>query len=137
MTMKHPPGMDADFTVDPDEFREVVETLRNPPPPTRRLLEAFFMQRSATIDAASAEEEERARGAWYAEAVAAVECKHLVAKYFAGDPRTDIVKKWFATKNPMLGGITANDMIAMGRARKLLQVIRDQLAENEPPPSIT
>jgi hypothetical protein len=55
----------------------------------------------------------------------------LVLGFFGGDAaKTEL---WFATPNPLLGGVSPNDMIALRRTQMLLRVIREQLVENEPP----
>lgn len=37
---------------------------------------------------------------------------------------------WFATANPLLGGISPNDMVALGKTDKLAKFVREQLADN-------
>jgi hypothetical protein len=51
----------------------------------------------------------------------------LVNEFFKDENKT---KMWFATKNPLLGGFKPNDMIKLGRTKKLVQFIETQLAEN-------
>lgn len=59
------------------------------------------------------------------------EAERLVLEFFKGD--VDKMKMWFHTKNPLLGNITPNDMIKLGRYEKLLLWVKQQLSENEPP----
>lgn len=40
------------------------------------------------------------------------------------------VKGWFNTPNPLLGNITPNEMMKLGRIEKLLDFVRTQVAEN-------
>lgn len=58
------------------------------------------------------------------------EAERLVLQFFKGD--TDKMKMWFHTRNPLLGNVTPNDMIAAGRYEKLLKWVKQQLSENEP-----
>lgn len=51
----------------------------------------------------------------------------LVYKFFRNARKTE---KWFRTPNPLLGGISPNEMIINGRARKLKKFILNQLEEN-------
>lgn len=55
----------------------------------------------------------------------------LVLKFFDGD----IAKKdlWLATKNPLLGNISPNEMIQAGREDRLLRWVQQQLIENQAP----
>jgi hypothetical protein len=55
----------------------------------------------------------------------------LVLGFFGGDVTKTTL--WFSTPNPQLGGVTPNAMILIRRTQMLLRVIRDLLAENEPP----
>ena len=55
-------------------------------------------------------------------------CKELVAGFFVDEPHK--TKLWFSSPNPLLGNITPNAMIALGRTKKLLKFIENQLAEN-------
>ena len=53
----------------------------------------------------------------------------LVLGYFNGDEhKTEL---WFSSPIPLLGNLTPNGLLAMGRGDKLLKFIRNQLAENE------
>ena len=56
------------------------------------------------------------------------ECEALVLDFFKGD--ADKAFLWFESPNPLLGMITPNAMIDMGREEKLLRLIKQQLAEN-------
>ncbi len=40
-------------------------------------------------------------------------------------------KRWFAATNPLLGGVSANWMIEIGRSAKLYKIICNQLEENK------
>lgn len=51
-----------------------------------------------------------------------------VANFFNGD--AEKTKSWFKTENPMLGGISPNEMIARGRIEKLKEFIDTQLQSN-------
>lgn len=48
---------------------------------------------------------------------------------FFGDEKTAAL--WMRTENPMLGGVSPLDMIESGRGDKLLEWMREALAENE------
>src|SRR5574341_960715 len=50
----------------------------------------------------------------------------LVASCFGGN--AEQTAQWFRTPNYMLGGTEPRDMIRFGRASKLIQLIRDELA---------
>ena len=63
--------------------------------------------------------EHEARKAW-----------RLVLGFFEGN--VSKTKAWFAAENPLLGGLTPNDMINMGRGARLLQFVENQLDENKP-----
>ena len=63
--------------------------------------------------------EHEARKAW-----------RLVLGFFEGN--VSKTKAWFAAENPLLGGLTPNDMINMGRGAKLLKLVEHQLDENKP-----
>lgn len=41
---------------------------------------------------------------------------------------------WYFTLNPLLGGITPNDMVCQGRHDKLIKWIKNQLDEDDSPP---
>lgn len=53
----------------------------------------------------------------------------LVAEFFAGDARKTAL--WFRTKNPLLGNLSARDMIRYGRMEKLRQIVQDARSANE------
>lgn len=56
------------------------------------------------------------------------ECKEMVKNYFNGDlVKTDL---WFWTKNPLLGELTPNYMIQIGRVKRLHQFIKTTISEN-------
>jgi len=57
------------------------------------------------------------------------ECIRLVREFFKG--RLDKENAWFEARNPLLGNVSPNDMIQVGRAERLLKFIRTQLLENE------
>jgi len=57
-------------------------------------------------------------------------CYLLVYSFFQSERRT---KEWFMCKNPLLGGLSPNDMLEAGRGKKLLTFIENQLKENQPP----
>jgi hypothetical protein len=50
-----------------------------------------------------------------------------VASFFNDTEKTLL---WFRTPNPLLGGCSPRDMIVCGRAHKLIEFIRQALAEN-------
>lgn len=55
--------------------------------------------------------------------------RRLVLKFFEGDEaKTDA---WFATSNPMLGDISPNAMVIIGRDDRLLEFVRNALEENK------
>lgn len=56
------------------------------------------------------------------------ECERLVKEYFGGNVNKTLI--WFKIKNPMLGGMAPLDMIKMGRAKKLLEMIKTARMEN-------
>lgn len=62
---------------------------------------------------------------------AATELETLVLKFFEGDRNK--ANLWFATPNPLLGGISPTVMIEAGRCDKLLKWAKQQIAENQPP----
>jgi hypothetical protein len=53
-----------------------------------------------------------------------------VARFFGGDARKTVL--WFNIPNPLLGEVSPRDMILYGRARKLLQIVRDEIAGEVP-----
>ena len=53
----------------------------------------------------------------------------LVLEYFHG--ARDRAELWMTSKNPLLGDVTPDDMIAMGRGQKVLRWVRESLSENE------
>ena len=54
----------------------------------------------------------------------------LVKKFFGGD--FDKAFKWWFSSNPSLGGISADDMCKLGREKKLLKWVKQQIAESKP-----
>jgi hypothetical protein len=68
------------------------------------------------------------------EAAKLAQCRSLVGAFFKED--LDKTRLWFKAKNPLLGDISPDDMIAMHRTEKLLSFILGQLAENQPPQSL-
>lgn len=61
------------------------------------------------------------------------EARRLVREFFGGDDAKTLM--WFELENPLLGGVAPNTMIRLGREKKLLRFIREQLSQNEPPGS--
>ena len=57
--------------------------------------------------------------------------EYLILNFFDGDVNKTI--QWFKHLNPLLGGISADYMIKMGREKKLLKFIEQQLELNEAP----
>ena len=53
-----------------------------------------------------------------------------VARFFEGDLRKTTL--WFRIPNPLLGDLEPRQMIQVGRARKLLQIVRDEIAGQVP-----
>lgn len=53
----------------------------------------------------------------------------LVSGFFSGN--ADKVALWFATSNPLLGGLSPDDMLALRRERKLLKFVQQAIEENE------
>lgn len=57
------------------------------------------------------------------------EILNLVADFFDGDPaKTEL---WMRTDNPLLGGISPEFMVRIGRSGKLLKIVRQCLDENK------
>lgn len=56
----------------------------------------------------------------------------LVRGFFGDDEKA---RAWFAARNPLLSGWTPAELLVARRERALLDVIKQQLAENEPPPT--
>ena len=52
----------------------------------------------------------------------------LVSEFFNGD--RDKILTWLITPNYLLGNISPNDMVAMGRKDKLLKFVKTQLSQN-------
>lgn len=59
---------------------------------------------------------------------AAKECNKLVSEFFKDTPEK--IELWFNIENPMLGNVSANKMIEVGRAEKLLKIIKNMLEGN-------
>lgn len=53
-----------------------------------------------------------------------------VARFFDGDVKKTVL--WFNIPNPLLGEVSPRDMILYGRASKLLQIVRDEIAGEVP-----
>lgn len=53
-----------------------------------------------------------------------------VARFFDGDIKKTML--WFGIPNPLLGEVSPRDMILYGRASKLLQIVRDEIAGEVP-----
>jgi len=51
--------------------------------------------------------------------------------FFEGDLHK--IALWMSNKNPLLGNISPESMIKVGRFGKLMQFIENQLDENRPP----
>lgn len=70
---------------------------------------------------------------WWTEPGASfmVEARELVLDFFGGDKQK--TEQWFASPNPLLGGISPYEMNQLGRSEKLCQFVKSQLIENEPP----
>ena len=58
------------------------------------------------------------------------ECVRLVSEFFKGDEGK--IHLWWHLDNPLLGGIKPLHMIELGRAKKLLHFIKQQISDNEP-----
>lgn len=59
------------------------------------------------------------------------EIRNLVLEFFKGDQKkTDL---WFSSDNPLLGGISPDNMIKVGRIERLADFVCYQLWENEVP----
>jgi len=63
-----------------------------------------------------------------AEKICEIACRELVLAFFDGNENK--TKLWFKTDNPMLGGISAQAMIDIGRAPKLLQFVVEQMCDH-------
>lgn len=48
--------------------------------------------------------------------------------YFEGDEKK--AEKWLYSSNPLLGGFSPSDMIKLGKEKKLLKFIINQIEEN-------
>jgi len=59
------------------------------------------------------------------------ECRLLVLGFFEGD--AEKTAAWLLTKNPLLGDISPDTMLHLGRGEKLLKFIHQQLLENKRP----
>lgn len=51
----------------------------------------------------------------------------MVEKFFGGDVAKTIL--WFNTKNPMLGGLSPNDMIRLGKYENLRKFITSSMEQ--------
>lgn len=54
----------------------------------------------------------------------------LVVEFFDGN--TDKAQIWMKAYNPMLGGVTPEFMIRIGRSSRLLKWVRHAISENKP-----
>jgi hypothetical protein len=52
-----------------------------------------------------------------------------VCNFFSDEEKARI---WFATSNPLLGDLSPNEMIMLGRIKKLDEFIQNSLAGNRP-----
>ncbi|MES2215627.1 MAG: hypothetical protein V4485_06450 [Pseudomonadota bacterium] len=59
-----------------------------------------------------------------------MECYRLVGEFFKKDKEK--TKLWFESKNPLLGNISPEDMLSIGRGWKLLKFIQNQMEGNSP-----
>lgn len=59
------------------------------------------------------------------------EIRRLVLNFFEGNEEK--TGAWFTSANPLLGGISPDKMISMGREDRLMRFVQTQLAENEAP----
>ncbi len=59
-----------------------------------------------------------------------MECYRLVGEFFKGDKKK--TNLWFESKNPLLGNVSPDDMLEMGRGWKLLKFLQAQLDGNNP-----
>lgn len=57
------------------------------------------------------------------------EAAALVREFFGGDAVK--TAEWFTSPNPLLGMITPQQLIDLGRGEKLLKFVKDQLEENK------
>jgi hypothetical protein len=53
----------------------------------------------------------------------------LVNSYFEDEKKTS---EWFFTENPLLGGVSPDQMIKLGRFEKLKTFVKQQLEGNSP-----
>ena len=53
----------------------------------------------------------------------------VVQQFFEGDLHKTLL--WMRLDNPMLGNVSPNTMIALGRGEKLLKFIEESIAENK------
>lgn len=66
---------------------------------------------------------------WAQEWECVKQCFQLVGEFFRDKKKT---KLWFETPNPLLGHVPPIEMINIGRAKKLLSFIKNQLDGNHP-----
>lgn len=55
--------------------------------------------------------------------------RKLVAEFFKGDEEK--VALWFSTENPQFGGMVPKDLLDLNKGAKLLETVKQMLAENE------
>jgi hypothetical protein len=60
------------------------------------------------------------------------EITELLEGFFDHDKKK--IKAWYEAENPLLGGVSPNQLIRWGRREKLHQFIRRSIEENNPPP---
>lgn len=52
----------------------------------------------------------------------------LVGSFFYPNAKKCIT--WMATSNPMLGGVSPEEMVRLGREKKLLEIVKDAIENN-------
>lgn len=57
--------------------------------------------------------------------------EQLVLEFFDGNEKK--MRLWMKSRNPLLGNISPNKMIKVGRYDRLLKWVKSQLYENEDP----
>lgn len=55
----------------------------------------------------------------------------LVVEFFGGNVKK--AELWMNSRNPLLGNITPEFMISVGRSDRLLKFVKNCIAENQPP----
>lgn len=59
-----------------------------------------------------------------------IEASRFVLDRYNGD--IEAANRWWAAPSEMLGGLSPNDMLRMGREKKLFQLMEDEIAGNVP-----